>query len=77
MSAAHDLSPDLASKLASFVRSRNAHRSAKKEAEGYVSGKRVYNLKVACETEQRALLAIADWVEQQAREALGISQHVT
>jgi hypothetical protein len=41
-----------------------------KAAEGFISGKRPYGLKVARETEAKALAAIAEWAEGHARYAL-------
>jgi len=59
-------------KLAAYVYARNATRSAQKAAEGFVSGKRVYALWEAGKAEDKALEALADWVEHKARETLNM-----
>lgn len=67
MSAEADLIRD---KLDELICARNALRSAVEAAEGFVSGARVYNLKQARIRASRALEALADWTERQARDAL-------
>jgi hypothetical protein len=64
------MNEELRTKLSDYVAARNGTRSAEKAAEGFISGKRSYVLKVARETEAKALAALAEWVEGHARYAL-------
>jgi hypothetical protein len=54
-----------------FVRARNALRSAEQAAEGFVAGKRIASLTIARQQHTEALLALAEWVEERARDQLG------
>jgi hypothetical protein len=58
--------------LEAYLLARNGHRSAKRAAEGFISGKRIYNLRAAQKREQEALYVLADWTEEVIRHLLGL-----
>ena len=56
--------------LEEFTRARNNLRSCEADARGFVSGRRIYNLRDARARHAAALLALSPWIEAQAREAI-------
>lgn len=66
------MDPDLRDRLEAIVRASNALRSAAAAAVGFTSGRRIEAKRAAAIDKARAFAACDEWIEDQARAALGL-----